>query len=239
MQVAHLGGLTVRLTGGTDGHGGGNGPVVVLLHGFGAPGDDLVPLAGVMDVPAGTRWLFPEGPLSLNLGFGDARAWWMIDMARIQADRAAGRIRDLSQELPKGLALAREKMLGFLKELPRHIPIEYKRMVIGGFSQGAMLTCDAALHTLYPFAGLIQLSGNLLAQPVWGPLMPQRKGLRVFQSHGTEDEILPYAGGERLRDALSRSGIAVDWHSFRGGHEIPPAALRALNVFLRTVLVTP
>jgi phospholipase/carboxylesterase len=45
MRVDKLGGLTVRLTGGTDGKGGGNGPLVVLLHGFGAPGDDLVPLS--------------------------------------------------------------------------------------------------------------------------------------------------------------------------------------------------
>jgi phospholipase/carboxylesterase len=68
--------------------------------------------------------------------------------------------------------------------------------------------------------------------------MPKRKGLRVFQSHGTQDEILSYAGGERLRDALRKSGLAVDWHSFRGGHEIPQSALMALNAFLKTVLVT-
>lgn len=237
MRIVQLGGLTVRLTGGTDGNGGGTGPVVILLHGFGAPGDDLVPLADVLDAPTGTRWLFPEAPLSLSMGFGDSRAWWMIDMARIQADRAAGRVRDLSQELPKGLALAREKMLAFLKDLPRHVPMDYKKTVIGGFSQGAMLTCDAALHTDYPFAGLIQLSGNLLAQPVWSPLMPKRKGMPVFQSHGVQDDILPYVGGERLRDALSHSGLTVDWHSFRGGHEIPESVLRALSVFLRTVLV--
>ena len=236
MREQQLGGLRTRITGGIDGKGGGQGPVVILLHGFGAPGDDLVPLAEVLDLPAGTRWLFPEAPLSLSMGFGDSRAWWMIDMARIQADRAAGRVRDLSLEIPKGLALARERLLTFLKELPNQLPIEYKKTVIGGFSQGAMLTCDAVLQTGHPFAGLVQLSGNLLAQPVWGPLMPKRTGLPVFQSHGTQDEILPYAGAERLRDALSQSGLAVDWHSFRGGHEIPESVLKALNIFLRTVL---
>lgn len=237
MREQQLGGLRTRITGGTDGKGGGNGPVVIILHGFGAPGDDLVSLADVLDVPTGTRWMFPEAPLSLSMGFGDSRAWWMIDMARIQADRAAGRVRDMSMEIPKGLALARARLVAFLKELPRHVPMDYKKTVIGGFSQGAMLTCDAALHTDYPLAGLVQLSGNLLAQPVWAPLMPKRNGLPVFQSHGMQDEILPYVGGERLRDALSKSGLTVDWHSFRGGHEIPESVLRALGVFLRTVLV--
>jgi phospholipase/carboxylesterase len=231
-----VGGLQTRLRGGTDGKGAGKGPVVILLHGFGAPGDDLVPLAEVMNLPAGTRWLFPEAPLPLSMGYGSARAWWMIDMARIQADRAAGLTRDLSVEVPNGLGLARERVLGFLKELPRHVPIEYKQTVLGGFSQGAMLTCDAVLHSEYPFAGLVQLSGNYLAQPVWGPRMPKRKGLPVFQSHGVQDPILPYSGAERLRDALSTAGLEVDWQSFRGGHEIPAPVLTRLGLFLKRVL---
>jgi len=236
MREVHMGGLRVRLVGGSDGRGGGNGPIVILLHGFGAPGDDLVPLADVINVPTGTRWLFPEAPLSLNMGFGDSRAWWIIDFARIQEDRAAGRIRDLSIEVPQGLALARERFLTFLKEIPRQLPVDFKKTIIGGFSQGAMLTCDAMLHTDYPFAGLVQLSGNLLAQTVWNPLMPKRKGLPVFQSHGMQDDILPHIGAERLRDALTKSGLMVEWHSFRGGHEIPELVLRALSTFLKQTL---
>lgn len=232
-----LGGLKVRLTGGSDGAGGGDGPLVVLLHGFGAPGDDLVPLAGVLDAAEGTRWLFPEGPLSLDTGFGDSRAWWLIDMARVQADRAAGRVRDLSSEIPPGLALARERLLRFLAALPGQLPVDYQRTIIGGFSQGAMLACDVVLHSDYPFAGLVQLSGNLLAGSMWVPLMPRRKGLPVYQSHGTVDDLLPYVGAERLRDAFERAGLAVEWHGFRGGHEIPESVLKSLGGFLRRGLV--
>jgi phospholipase/carboxylesterase len=236
MRETSVGGLKTRIAGGTDGKGAGRGPVVILLHGFGAPGADLVPLADVLDVPAGMRFIFPEGPLWLSFGPSDARAWWIIDMARIQADRAAGRTRDISMEVPKGLSLARVQTLEFLKDLPRHLPIEFARTVIGGFSQGAMLTCDAVLQTDYPFAGLMQLSGNLLAQPVWGPLMPKRRGLPVFQSHGMQDEILPFAGAERLRDLLTKSGLPVQWHSFHGGHEIPDSVLRAVKTFFNRVL---
>jgi phospholipase/carboxylesterase len=239
MREIILSGLKTRRTGGTDGIGGGKGPVVVLLHGFGAPGDDLVPLTDWIAAPKGTRFLFPEGPLSLSIGFGDSRAWWIIDMARMQADRAAGRIRDLSQETPKGLAPAREQIVAFLKDVEQTLGADPRKTVLGGFSQGAMLSCDAVLHTDRPYAGLVQLSGNLLAQPVWGPLMPKRRGLPVFQSHGTQDEILPYVGAERLRDALSKSGLAVEWHHFRGGHEIPEPVLQQLGVFLTKVLTKP
>ena len=240
MRETSVGGLKARIVGGTDGKGGGQGPLVILLHGFGAPGDDLVALAtAVREWPSGKRWLFPEAPLPLNMGYGNSRAWWIIDMARIQSDRAAGRVRDLSIEIPKGLALARDRMLTFFKDLPRHLPIDFGRTVIGGFSQGAMLTCDAVLQTDHPFPGLVQLSGNLLAQPVWGPLMSKRKGLPVFQSHGTQDDILSYAGAERLRDALSQAGLVVSWHSFRGGHEIPEPVLRALALFFHRVVPKP
>lgn len=236
MRQELLGGLKTRLTGGTDGKGGGTGPVVILLHGFGAPGDDLVPLADVLDVPAGTRWMFPEGTLSLNMGFGDSRAWWMIDMDRLEADRAAGRVRDLSNEVPKGLAQAREALEAFLNQLPRVMTVDYKKTVIGGFSQGAMLTCDLVMRTAFPFAGLVQLSGSLLARQDWRPSVGKRAGLPVFQSHGTQDPILPYVMAERLRDELTRTGLPVEWHQFRGGHQIPEPVLRRLSSFLTKVL---
>ena len=239
MRDEQLGGLRTRITGGTDGKGGGRGPLVLLLHGFGAPGDDLVSLADVMAVPAGTRFAFPEGPLSLSFGPSDARAWWLIDMARIAADQAAGRVRDLSQEIPKGLAPARETMRVFLKEVERKLGAEPRKTILGGFSQGAMLSCDAILHSDRPYAGLVQLSGNVLAQSLWGPLMPKRKGLPVFQSHGTQDEILPYVGAERLRDALIHAGLSVEWHSFRGGHEIPRTVLKRLDPFIAKAVTHP
>lgn len=236
MRLAQLGGLNVRLTGGTDGRGGGSGPAVILLHGFGAPGDDLLALADVLTSAAGTRWIFPEGPLPLNMGFGGSRAWWLIDMARLEADRAAGRIRDLSMEVPRGLAQARVALEQFLTVLPGALAVDYHRTVIGGFSQGAMLTCDLVMRTALPFAGLIQLSGSLLARQDWRPSVRKRAGLRVFQSHGTRDPILPYVMAERLRDELTATGLAVEWHSFHGGHEIPEPVLSRLGGFLTKVL---
>jgi len=232
MREEQLSGLWTRITGGTDGKGGGTGPVVILLHGFGAPGDDLVSLADVLNVPTGTRFVFPEGPLSLSFGPSDARAWWLIDMARIAADQAAGRVRDLSQDIPKGLAPARETMLAFLKEVEQTFDTDPRKTVLGGFSQGAMLSCDVALRTAQSYAGLIQLSGTLLATQEWVPLLQKRKGLPVFQSHGMQDELLPYVGAERLRNTLSKSALAVEWHSFRGGHEIPRSILQRLGPFI-------
>src|ERR1700679_75351 len=103
MRQDTMGGLRVRITGGTDREGGGKGPVVVLLHGFGAPGDDLVALGRALRVPEGTRFVFPEAPLELGAGYMSGRAWWMIDIAGFQRSIERGEIRDLSNDSPEGL----------------------------------------------------------------------------------------------------------------------------------------
>src|SRR5262245_39885945 len=111
MKQARLANLDVTWAGGPDREGGGAGPILILMHGFGAPGDDLVSLWRVLDVPRTTRFLFPAGPLALPFGFGDARAWWMIDIARIQELVLGGRVRGLSTEVPEGLDQARASIL--------------------------------------------------------------------------------------------------------------------------------
>ena len=232
MREEQIAGLRARVTGGTDGKGGGRGPLVLLLHGFGAPGDDLLSLTDALDVPTSTRFIFPEGPVSLSFGPSDARAWWLIDMGRIAADQAAGRIRDISHEIPRGLAPARETMLAFLKEIEPRFNVDPRKTILGGFSQGAMLSCDVMLRATQPYAGLIQLSGSLLATQEWAPLLQKRKGLPVFQSHGVQDEILPYVGAEKLRDTMIHAGLLVEWHSFHGGHEIPRPVLQRLGSFI-------
>ena len=185
MRLDEVGGLKVRLAAGTDGQGGGNGPLIILLHGYGAPGDDLVPLAEAVSGPAGTRWIFPEGFLRLDIGYGDSRAWWLIDMARLEADRRAGRVRDLSSEVPTGLLQARQALETFLTDLPRKLPVDPRKTMIGGFSQGAMLTCDLVMRTAFPFAGLIQLSGSLLAKQDWRPSVARAGGpARVSKAAG-------------------------------------------------------
>src|SRR5689334_6703771 len=118
MRTEQLGSLRARITGGTDGDGGGDGPVVVLMHGFGAPGDDLVPLWRALDVPRATRFVFPEAPLAVPIAAaGDARAWWMIDLARLERARTHGPPRVETDEVPAGLAPARAQLCELLDAL--------------------------------------------------------------------------------------------------------------------------
>jgi phospholipase/carboxylesterase len=231
MRDKTYGGLRVRLTGGTDRQGGGTGPLVVLMHGYGAPGEDLVPLARVLDVPGEVRFAFPEAPIDLGPQAMNGRAWWHIDMVKLQFAMISGEPIDRSQEVPEGIEEARASVLEVLGELERALAPSY--VVLGGFSQGAMLACDVALHAEIPLAGLAMLSGTLISQQQWTPLASKRRGLRAVVSHGQGDPILPFAGAERLRDFLTGAGLDVKWVPFRGGHEIPPPALDALARLIR------
>jgi len=82
----------------------------------------------------------------------------------------------------------------------------------------------------------VLLSGTLLAEREWAPRMEGRKSLPVFQSHGAQDPLLPFAAAERLRDLLTQAGVTVEWVPFRGQHEIPGVVLERLGAFLTRCL---
>lgn len=236
MRYEHWAGLDVCITGGVDRQGSGEGPLVVLLHGFGAPGDDLVALWRYLNVPDGVRFLFPAAPLQLSMGIGDARAWWMLDMERLTQARAQGQWDALSQEIPRGLPPARTQMQDVLSLATETLSVPSPSLIVGGFSQGAMLATDLVLHTDIPFAGLVLLSGTLIAKQEWLTRLPNRQGLPVFQSHGIDDPILSFSMAQQLREHIQKAGLPVSWIEFHGGHEIPIQVLQGLGAFLQSHL---
>lgn len=239
MRHEHWAGLDVCITGGLDRQGSGEGPLIVLLHGFGAPGDDLVPLWRYIKVPEEVRFLFPAAPLNLGMDFGDAKAWWMLDMERITQARAQGQWETLSQEIPRGLERARTLVHNLLTQATEALTVPSGSLVLGGFSQGAMLATDLVLHSEIHIAGLALLSGTLIAKHEWLARLPNRQGLPVFQSHGIDDPILSFSVAQQLRDHIQAAGLPVRWIDFPGGHEIPIQVLEGLSTFLHAVLYPP
>lgn len=234
MRRVRLGELDVRITGGTDGDGAGEGPVVILLHGFGAPGNDLVDLWRGLAAPRGTRYVFPEGPIALGPEYAGGRAWWWIDLDRRIQRQKEGR-RDIA-EVPDGLDEARARVIGLLDAIEQTMRPPPGKVVLGGFSQGAMLSLDVALRSPFPLAGLVLMSGTHIAAKEWAARLETRRGLPVLMSHGQDDELLPFAIAEGLRDTLVAAGMPVEWIPFRGGHGIHPHVLTRLGEFLTRVL---
>jgi phospholipase/carboxylesterase len=238
MKLTKIGNLDVRVVGPYDPSDAGDGPVVVLLHGFGAPGDDLVALGRALAVPRGTRFVFPEAPIDLGARYFGGRAWWPIDFEERMRRQAAGEKRNIA-EVPAGLEAARAKVEGLLFEVERTLRPPPGGIVLGGFSQGAMLALDVALRSATAFAGLVVMSGTHIAAREWAEHFASRRRLPVFMSHGRGDELLPFSIAEGLRDTLAAQGFSVQWVGFAGGHGIPPGVVEALSEFLSRVLTPP
>jgi phospholipase/carboxylesterase len=208
--------------------------IVVLCHGYGAGGGDLVGLAPFVmrqlpELAGKLRFVFPEAPLSLeSLGMWGARAWWPLDMERLM--REPERLRD---EMPEGLPKARRMLTSLVEEVTQQASLPLSRVVLGGFSQGAMLATDVALRLEEAVAGLAIMSGTLISKSEWEKRAPMRNGLKVFQSHGRQDPLLRFAGAEELRDLLTSAGLSVRFVPFDDGHTIAPEALKGLGEFLR------
>lgn len=208
----------------------GNGPLVILLHGFGAPGTDLVPLAGELGLPDAFRFLFLQAPLSLPMPYGDGRAWWMIDVGRFERAVATGELESLERENPNGLTEARSQLQQAIEAVDRSLGAP--DLILGGFSQGSMLALDWALHHPRSLKALVLLSSTLIHRDAWVSRMHGRRGLPVFQSHGEHDPILPFSQAEKLRSAMEKGGLDVTWHPFAGQHQIPREVLQHLQPFL-------
>jgi phospholipase/carboxylesterase len=230
MREERFGGITVRLTGGDDGEGGGDGPLLVLMHGFGAPGTDLIDLWRVLDVPRSVRFAFPEAPKEIPGMFG-ARAWWMIDLARADEAMAQGP-RSYANEIPPGMEDATDSVVQMIEAMQDELEVPNERLIVGGFSQGSMAACNAVFTRNLTPAGLVILSGTPVNLSAWTAGMTQRRGLPVFQSHGERDPLLSFQAAEELRDAMNEAGLRNEWLPFRGGHEIPMPVLEALARFL-------
>jgi phospholipase/carboxylesterase len=223
--VALGGGLQVARAGrmGEDERGG---VAVVLLHGWGAPGDDLVALGHALERPR-TRFFMPAAPLPER---GGGRAWWHLDAGDRPAFAAeSGDVPPTGPPHPQ-LAAAR----GAVQALLRSIRERYRpeTVMLAGFSQGAMLSLDVALAGDPAVDRVAALSGLLLADSLPALARPAATRPAVFASHGRQDPVLPFEGGVHAKVLLERHGFAVTWRPFQGGHEIPAAIVADLATFL-------
>jgi phospholipase/carboxylesterase len=202
--------------------GGGGPPSLVLLHGYGSNAEDWLPFTETIQLPPNGRFVFPQGPWR---GPGGARGWWWLN---IEGHVPEGeRFADFSVASPGGIKVASRQVREFLEDVPRPI-------VLGGFSQGAMLSGEIAFQTEQPLAGLILISGTTVNEAAWIERFPGRRRLPIFIAHGRRDGVLPFTIADRFRTKLQAAGLDVTWVPFDGGHELPAVVVEALNTFLAT-----
>lgn len=209
--------------------GGDGPPTLVLLHGYGSSAEQWGPFTQTIHWPPPGRFVFPQGPevMARTDAAAEGRAWWPLDLrSHIPEGKTAP---DLSRARPPGLRVAAslvEDLLADRQVVPRG-PV-----VLGGFSQGAMVASEVAFRSHVQLSALIVLSGTLVDEQSWESHLAERRGLPVFLAHGRRDGTLPFAVAERFRQELEAAGLQVTWCPFDGGHEMPATVVMGLNDFL-------
>ena len=215
--------------------------LVLLCHGYGASGDDLVDFGPMMmensDVISNScRFIFPAAPHDLaHLGMPGGRAWWPINMARLAEMQQTRDFHELTHLEPPGLAEASVMLRECIDAALAQNNLREADLIVGGFSQGAMVTTSVTLSGLRP-AVLAIFSGTLLHRTEWARLADLHPGCRVIQSHGYQDPLLPMSAAVELKDLLNHAGFDVTFTEFHGGHTIPMPALTSLQSAIEACL---
>lgn len=202
--------------------GAGSGPTIVLCHGFGASAEDLAPLADMLPVRHEIRWIFPQAPYAFQTLWGEGRAWFPRDRAAVEAFMSGSTLANLAEVDPPALAVAADEVLDLLQACE----CDAEATVVGGFSQGSMVALETALRMPRLPAGLLVLSGSIIAEERLRSTLASRaqevRDWPVAQCHGREDQVLPFASGAQLAEVLRSAGTEVAFRAFSGGHGIPP-----------------
>lgn len=206
-------------------------PWIVFFHGYGADANDLAPLAHEIQTP-GYNWLFPNGFLEIPISWHmTGHAWWPVNMEELQKAQLTGVVRDLSQSEPEGLKLACQKASDMLSKLK----VPWNKIILGGFSQGAMLATELYLQAPEAPMGLVILSGSCLKADVWREKAKDRAGHSFFLSHGEQDPVLSIKGSQKLETILTQSGMKGKLVRFPGGHEIPLKVITEVGKYMSSL----
>ncbi len=208
--------------------------MMLVFHGFGADAQDLFPLQEML--PTAIHYVFPEGLLEIPITpWQVGRAWFPIDFSELEAAIRDGNMQALRNRYRDPLQNVARLLKGFILNICKESNLP---LLLSGFSQGAMLAmqlaCDAELRQ--HLRGLVLLSTNPSNYEEWLKNMPEIQ-CPVFISHGRQDPVLPFNFAEQMAQDFGKENTKVEFHAFGGGHEIPLAILKSLNIFLESTIV--
>ena len=188
--------------------------LVVLLHGYGSDGNDLIGLAPHWQeqIP-GAVFAAPNAPNPLP---GSPGYQW-FPISRMDP-----------HEMQKGVDSVAARLDAFLDAELAALSLPPERLILGGFSQGPMLSLHVGLRRAKAPAAIVGLSGLLTGIP------PVRDdGPPIFLAHGDADQIVPVQAMLVPASTLGDAGHAVQWHLARGiGHGVDPETIALAGTFL-------
>ena len=203
--------------------GGGKArKLVLLLHGLGADGNDLIGLAE------------PWGRLVPDACFAAPDAPEPCDMA--PTGRQWFSLSDRSPEsMAEGMVRAADALNADIDARLAALGLAERDLALVGFSQGTMMSLHIAYRRAAPCAGVLGFSGRLLGGESLGSELRVRPPALLI--HGDADDLVPVGALFEAATLLGACEVPVQWHVSRGiGHGIAPDGLEIGGLFLRDAL---
>lgn len=189
---------------------------LVLFHGRGADEHDLEPLLGALDPEQRLVGILPRGPLALPPG----GAHWYV-------------VREIGFPDPETFLAAYAGVSSWLDGLPEETGVPIERTVLGGFSQGSVMSFALGLGRDRPAAaGIFGLSGFIPTVGGFELDLDDRHGLRVAIGHGTHDPVIGVEWGRDAQRRLEAAGADVVYRESPIGHSIDPGFVPELRDWL-------
>lgn len=204
--------------------GEGPHPTIVALHGWGANAMDLLGLAPYL---AGGRFLVlcPQGPVEVPTGGPPGYGWFPLT-AGGPIDAAA-------------FARGVDALRTFLDAALKRYPVDARKLVVLGFSQGGVMAYSLALGEPQRFAGLVALS-SWLPEALAAQIPPaDRSSLPTLVHHGSTDPMIPVERARESVEVLRRMGVPLAYREFAMAHEINGESLTDLVRWLEDKVLSP
>ncbi len=194
-------------------------PLVIMMHGRGADAYDLADIAPMLDSGSGYRFMFPNAPKpweaypGMTFGFTWFDGW-----------------------PPQGgvFAESRKLILDFLEAVTQRYPTSEGKIIVSGFSQGALMALDTGFRTTQKLAGIVAMSGALHEGDL--PDLDSHREIPVLLVHGTNDELIPVTAARRARRVLEDHGIVAEYHEFAMGHQVTEESMAVVANFIHRCL---
>jgi len=192
-------------------------PAIIAIHGRGTNENDLVPLVLSLSLP-NVLLVAPRAPFPFPYG---GFAWY-----------------DLAHEgipEPNSFRASIDMLQKFIGEVKQGYPIDSKRLLLLGFSQGTVMAYATALLDPTSFLGVAALSGYIPHRSGLPLKLTNLNGFPVFVSHGSEDSIIPTRLGRETAELLKRGGATVTYREYPVGHEVTDGTLHDLSEWSRNI----
>jgi phospholipase/carboxylesterase len=205
--------------------GEGPFPTIFAMHGWGSNAMDLQGLAPFI---ANGRFLVicPQGPVEVEIGAINGYGWYQM--------------RPGSQPDEEKVDGAVEQLRNFIEDAGARYPVDKRKTVVLGFSQGGMMAYNLAMRWPERFAALVGIATafpDFLIDRVMNHDAVQQ--LPTLVQHGRADEMLEIARARKSVETLRQLKVPVLFREYDCGHEVTADGVRDLSTFLVEKVVEP